>query len=101
MKTKGRLVRCILVLILLTYLAVLSPSVLNAGEVRTVEGLIESVTYDSIEVRGKYYNISDVLLLNSSGKKVSKDQLRTGKKVEIFFKDDRITSILIHEYMVE
>lgn len=72
-----------------------------ADKVKVVEGLIEDVTSDYIKVRGKYYNILDVPLLDSSGKKVSKDQLRIGRKVEIFFQGGKITSILIHEYMVE
>jgi hypothetical protein len=59
------------------------------------------VSKDSIKVRGKYYNISDTPLKNASGKNISKDQLRVGKKVEIFFLDNRITTVLIHEYMVE
>jgi hypothetical protein len=72
-----------------------------AEKVRTVEGLIEDVRNDSIKVRGKYYNISDTPLKNSSGKSVSKNQLRVGKKVYIYFQDDKITTIIIYEYMVE
>ncbi len=101
MKTTGKFFGCILILILLTFLAVSSPLVLNAGELKIVEGLIQNITYDSIEVRGKYYNISGVPLKDASGRNLSKAYLKTGKKVEIFFKDDRITSILIYEYMVE
>ena len=80
---------------------ILLPSVLNAAKVTTVEGLIEHVTYDSIEVRGKYYNISGVPLLNASGNKLTKAYLRQGGKVEIFFEGGRITSILIYRYMAE
>jgi len=90
-----------IVLIVMFVYVFMSISFCYAGKVRTVEGLIESASSDYIKVRGKHYNISDVLLFDSSGKKVSKDQLRVGKKVEIFFQDGKITSILIHEYMVE
>ncbi|MEW6418812.1 MAG: hypothetical protein AB1480_11945 [Nitrospirota bacterium] len=90
-----------IILIALLVCVFMSVSICYAGKVKVVEGLIEDVTSDYIKVRGGYYNISDVPLLDSSGKNVSKDRLRTGRKVEIFFQGDRITSILIHEYMVE
>jgi hypothetical protein len=87
-------------IVLLFYFFALA-SLCYAEKVRTVEGLIEYVSKDSIKVRGKYYNISDTPLKNASGKNISKDQLRVGKKVEIFFLNNRITTVLIHEYMVE
>lgn len=90
-----------IILIALLVYVFMSVSFCYAEKVKVVEGLIESVTSDYIKVRGEYYNISDVPLLDSSGKKVSKDRLRIGRKVEIFFQGGRITSILIHEYMVE
>lgn len=78
------------------------PALSNSAErIRVVEGLVQSVTDDSIEVRGRYYNIANVPLMDASGRNVSKDRLVKGKKVEIFFKDNKITSVLIHEYMVE
>jgi hypothetical protein len=97
MKTKG----FALIVLPVFVFAILIVSFCYASKVKVVEGLIESVTSDYIKVRGEYYNISDVPLLDSSGKKVSKERLRIGRKVEIFFQGGRITSILIHEYMVE
>lgn len=97
MKTKGF---ALIVLLVFTF-TILIVSFCYADKVRVVEGQIENVTDDSIKVRGKYYNILDVPLLDSSGKKVSKDQLRIGRKVEIFFQGNSITTVLIHEYMVE
>ncbi len=72
-----------------------------ADKVRMVEGLIEDVTPNSIKVRGAYYDITGVPLLNASDKILARNELKIGKKVEIFFKNNRITSILIYEYMVE
>jgi len=73
-----------------------------ARDITTVEGLIESVTGDSIKVRGSYYDITGVPLEDASGKKVQKDQLRVGRKVEIFFQNNKIKTILIYpEHMVE
>jgi len=73
-----------------------------ARENKVVEGLIESVTDDSIKVRGNYYDIAGVPLENASGKTVQKDQLKVGRKVEIFFKNNSIKTILIYpEHIVE
>lgn len=95
MKTKGftmiLLLVCFFVLVSFCY----------AAKVRVVEGLIENVIGDSIEVRGEYYNLSGVPLTNSSGENVRKDMLKVGKKVEIFFKDDLITRVVIHGYLVD
>lgn len=92
--------KCITFIVLLFYFFSLA-ALCYAEGVRTVEGLIEDVSNDSIKVRGKYYNITDTPLKNASGKNVSKDLLKPGKKVEIFFHNDRITTVLIHEYMME
>ena len=72
-----------------------------ADKVRMVEGLIEDVTPNSIKVRGAYYNITGVPLRNASDKILTWNDLKIGKKVGIFFKNNRITSILIYEDMVE
>ncbi len=100
MRITAKFLRRFLPLIFLIFL--LLPSIGNAAKkVAMVEGLIERVTYDSIEVRGKYYNISGVPLLDASGKKLTEAYLRQGTKVEIFFEGGRITSILIHRRMAE
>lgn len=92
--------KCITFIVLLFYFFTLA-SLCYAEKVKIVEGLIEYVSNDSIKVRGKYYNISDTPLKNSSGENISKDQLRVGKKVDIFFLNNRLTNILIYEHMAE
>jgi hypothetical protein len=67
-----------------------------AKEVKTVEGLIESVTDDSIKVRGRHYDITGITLEDASGKIVPKAQLKVGRKVEIFFQNNSIKSILVY-----
>lgn len=98
MKTKYHIL-IVLLICIFTLSILLSFS--YAEKVRVVEGLIQNVTDDSIEVRGRYYNIANVPLVDASGRNVAKHRLVKGKKVEIFFKDNKIASILIHEYMVE
>ena len=80
----------------------LSGPYIYARDITTVEGLIESATGDSIKVRSRYYDFSGIPLEDASGKKMQKDQLKVGRKVEIFFENNRIKTILIYpEYMAE
>ena len=80
----------------------LSFSYCHAKNIKTIEGLIESKTDDSITVRGKDYRISGAHLEDASGKNMTKDQIKTGRKVEIFFENNRIKTILLYpEYMAE
>jgi hypothetical protein len=74
----------------------LSFSFCHARDIKTVEGLIESKTGDSIKVRGSDYYFSGARLEDPSGKIMTKDQLKIGRKVEIIFQDNRIKTILIY-----
>jgi hypothetical protein len=91
----------ILVLVLLTLPFILFPSQLNAEKVTTVEGIIQHVGDNTIEVRGHSYDISGVMLLDSSGKALTRAYLQQGKKVEIFFNGKKITSILVYKTLAE
>ena len=101
---KQSLIICIVLSVFLFYgvttIFTLSQS-FAADKVRMVEGLIEDVTPNSIKVRGAYYDITGAPLLNASDKVLARNDLKIGKKVGIFFKNNRITSILIYEDMVE
>lgn len=85
----------ILIFILISSFALSAVSF--AEEENVVSGTIESVKGSSITVGGSSYNISGVPLLDSSGKKVSMNQLTEGKRVEIFFKNNNITSVVVYE----
>jgi len=99
MKNTCKVFRCILVLILLTFLAVLSPSVLNAGHIKhppkVVMGTIEEITSSSIRVNGKYYDISNAVVLSVRGIPLTKGQLKPGGRVEIRIEEDTVTSIIV------
>jgi hypothetical protein len=74
---------------------------LSNSQVITIEGIIQNVSNGSIEVRNKSYSISGVPLLNPSGKYLKNSSLQTGKRVEIFFLEGRITSILVYDDMLQ
>ncbi len=73
----------------------------HAEEVKVVEGLIEDVTDESIKVGGKYYNISGVPLKDASEKDTPKDRLKKGKMVKILFQDNKITTVILDESMID
>lgn len=68
-----------------------------AEKVKVIEGIIEDVMENSIKVRGHSYNISDVPIKNASDETLSKASLRKGKLVELFFKEKKLITILVHE----
>lgn len=88
-------------LVVLVLCVLMAASYCYAAKVTTVQGIIETVTDDSIEVRGKYYDVSKAELVDTSGHKLTKAYLKTGGKVEIFFEDGILTSVLVYEYVVE
>jgi hypothetical protein len=59
----------------------------------TVEGLIQNVSYDSIQVLNKIYGISGVILKDNIGRIVSTDKLKTGIYVKIVFDAGKIAYI--------
>jgi hypothetical protein len=94
--------KIIIILIISMVCFGLSFSYCHARDVKTVEGLIEGKTSDSIKVCGNDYYISGAHLEDPSGRNMTKDQLKTGRKVEIFFENNRIKTILLYpEYMAE
>lgn len=92
--------RCFVFFVLTLYLFAFS-LLCYAETIKTVEGLIDNISSDSIKVKGTYYNISDVPLKDASGKSLTKNEIKVGKRVEIIFYKDRITSVIIHGYLVD
>ena len=107
MKITGKFIRSILGLMLLIFLAVPLQSVLNASEIKTppkiVMGVIEEVTFSSIRVNGKYYDISNAVILSVRGIQLTKDQLKQGGEVEIRIEEDTVTSVIVKpkHYMIQ
>ncbi|MDP3259307.1 MAG: hypothetical protein Q8M34_01790 [Thermodesulfovibrionales bacterium] len=99
-KKQGRIIFIVFLFCILATIFTLSQS-FAADKVRMVEGLIEDVTPNSIKVRGAYYDITGAPLRNASDKTLTRNDLKIGKKVGIFFKNNRITTVLIYEDMIE
>lgn len=97
MKTIRKSIR--LILILSVFFAVPLQSVLNAGEIKhppqVVMGTIEEVTYSSLRIEGKYYDISNAVILSVRGIPLTRDQLQPGGKVEIRIEENTVTSIIV------
>ena len=62
---------------------------------KVVIGVVEDITSTSIEVKGKYYNISGATFYYIRGGKVSRDLLKRGNQVEIIIEDGKATRVLI------
>ena len=73
---------------------------ITAG-VTTVEGIIENIPDDTISVGGKRYKIEGVPVFKPSGEQASREDLRTGTAVRIFFENKVINSIVIYEEVVQ
>ena len=70
---------------------------LFAGEIRIVEGLIEDTGKNLIKVRGRHYDVSAIPIMNPSGEAVRMTELERGQRVEIFFENKVIVSIVVHD----
>jgi hypothetical protein len=96
-----------LILILSVFFAVPLQSVLNASEIKhpphIVMGTIEEVTYSSLRIDGKYYDISHAAILSVRGIPLTKDQLKPGGEVEIRFEEKEATSVIVKNkrYMMQ
>ncbi|MBM4145018.1 MAG: hypothetical protein FJ240_01910 [Nitrospira sp.] len=88
-----------LILILSVFFAVPLQAILNASEIKhaphMVMGTIEEVTYSSLRIDGKYYDISHAVILSVRGIQLTKDQLRAGGEVEIWFDGNEATSVIV------
>ena len=68
---------------------------------RVVDGLVEKVSADSIKVDGQYYNLVGATIRNNSEEIVSMGSIKRDKKVQVFLKNDRVSSVIIFEDFVE
>ncbi len=99
MKITGKFIACVLCFTFFAVMMMASQSMLNAREIKNppkvVMGTIEEVTYSSIRVNGKDYDISNVPILSGGGIQCVERPIKTGRRVEIRFDGDKITSVII------
>jgi hypothetical protein len=102
---KFRLTSCLMAIAFLAILLLSTPYT-YAGRgrpPRVIMGTVQAVSYSSILVNGKYYDISGVPILSTRGLRLTKDQVIRGSEVEIRSDGDKITSVIVKytSYMVQ
>jgi hypothetical protein len=101
MKIRAGLVCLMISVVLIAGLPVFSHSA-EKEKVRVVEGMIDRIDGDILVVQKKLYPITGILLIDPSGIRLSRDELQKGKKVAIYLRGKKITSVLIYdENMIE
>lgn len=71
---------------------------LNAGgKVTMVEGHIENVTFQAIEVHGNYYYYTGVPIKDTHGHAAAPSQLVRGREVKLFFRGNVLREIMVFE----
>ncbi|HXX57421.1 MAG TPA: hypothetical protein VEI96_05415 [Thermodesulfovibrionales bacterium] len=62
---------------------------------KIISGVITNITTTSIEVNGKFYDISNAILVTTSGTRLTMNQLKRGNIAEIFTDDETATKVRI------
>ena len=73
----------------------------TAGQMRSVTGIVEGVSGNSISIQGKSHNLEGVPVVNPSGRRLAVSDIVRGKKVDLYFRNGRITSVVVYDPMVE
>ncbi len=73
----------------------------TAGHRKAVTGTVEDVSGNSITVHGTSYNLEGGRVLNPSGKGLPVSEIVRGKKVDLYFRNGHIHSVVVYDSMVE
>jgi hypothetical protein len=73
----------------------------TAGNLKTVTGIVEEVSGNSITVQGKSYKLERVPVVHPSGRRVEVSDSVRGKKVDLFLQDGQVASVVVYDPMVE
>jgi len=72
-----------------------------AGNLKVVKGIVGSVEGTFIYMNGKSVDLKGIPVRNPSGKELSVEDIVPGKKVELFYRRGRVSSVLVYGPMVE
>ena len=89
----------LLVVFLASFLAAASFGV--AGDLKIVGGIVETVSGKYVFIRGKSYDIEGVPIEHTSGEKLSYDAIERGKRVDLFIRSGKISTVLVYDPMAE
>ncbi|MBI5420147.1 MAG: hypothetical protein HZA60_08655 [Deltaproteobacteria bacterium] len=74
----------------------------NSGDLKVLGGLVESVSGDYVTLKdGRSHDIKGVTVADPSGRRLSIADIVRGKKVDLFFRSGKLTSVLVYDPMVE
>jgi len=72
-----------------------------AGDVQVVKGIVGTVTGNLIYLNGKSVDLTGIPVRNASGKELSLLDIMPGKKVGLYYRRGRVSSVLVYGPMVE
>lgn len=73
----------------------------TAGQMKSVTGIVEEVSGNTIYIQGKSHNLEGVPVIHPSGKGLAVSEIVRGKKVDLYFRNGQITSVVVYDPMVE
>lgn len=72
-----------------------------AGNLKIVKGIVGTVTGNLIYLNGKSIDLTGIPVRNASGKELSTADIMPGRKVGLYYRGGRVSSVLVFEPMVE
>jgi hypothetical protein len=102
-RRKALMLRCLkvgaLAFLAVFFLVSAHPGV--AGDVKVVKGIVGTVAGNLIYLNGNSFDLTGIPVRNPSGKELSIEDIAPGKKVELYYRRGRVSSVLVYEPMVE
>ena len=88
-------------LLVLGSVAVLPRAGETAGHLKTVTGIVEEMSGNSITVHGRSYNLEGVPVVHPSGRGLPVSDIVRGKKVDLYLRNGQVNSVVVYDPMVE
>ena len=88
-------------MILLGVVAVIPRVGYAADHMRVVTGIVERVSGNSISIHGKSYDLKGIPAVHPSGTRLAVSDIARGMKVDLYFRNQQINSVVVYDPMVE